>query len=853
MNLSLKIYRFLLKLFPAQFREEYAHQLEQQFADEFRETQGRWARVWLWLSVLEDYAVSLPSQFSQELVQDLRYASRIYSRRPFITLLVFLTLSVGIGATTGVFSVVNAVLIRSLPFRDSGQLFQLWMFPPRGLGSPSEFHSWARHSRYLEDAALFDSAEMNLSEVSGALRLTVTETSSNFFRVLGTEPQLGRSFAAEEDVPGKNAVAVISYGLWQQMFGGDARALGSTIHLNGVPLVVIGVAPAGFDYPARTAVWTPTTFQDERLPKTGIIFWQTIGRIRPGITSKQAQNMYLGEVRQQSPKRLRGPKMMEPRLIPLREQLAGPVRQASDVLMGVTLFVLLIACANVANLFLSRMTERQRELRVRTALGASKARLTQQLITEGVLLGVVAALAGLGIAKWAADLAARIQPAALSLQEYTILDWRVVGFAAIAGLVSGVLFGGMPALLLNREYRADRLAQQRLLLRGSPANRTRGILIAMQIALALILLTGSFAMARGFLDLLNTNLGYGAKHVVTMNLSLAGTREDSRRLAFYHEVLDRLRAIPGVQSAAGANFLPLVAQAFQASAFHIKSGNQIPMAVTASVTPDYFASMGTKVLFGREFNSFDRQNSDPVVIVNADFARAAGGASSVIGRKVISDWTKKEFTIVGVVEIMRYRGPADRGTAQLFSAAEQNPPGFLTIVARVRGDAQSYVPICRDAVQALDRQVPVFGAKTLDDRLAEVLARPRFYTVAILFFGTFALLLAVTAIYGVASYSIAERTHEIGVRMAVGACTRNVRTLIIEQTLLPAGIGALFGVAGAAAVGRLLEHLISTVPGVDLASIAVGGAVLAITAGLAAWIASQRILQMNPVDALRVE
>ncbi len=845
MDPALKIYRFLLKLFPARFREEYSGELERQFVDERREAHGQWARAWLWLSILKDFAVSLPSEFSRELLQDLRYAARIHARRPLVTLLILLTLSVGIGATTGVFSVVNAVLIRSLPFRDAGRLAQLWMFRGPG-GSPSVFHSWADHSHYLQDGAAFDSAEMNLSGVSTALRLTVTETTSNFFKVLGTEPHIGRDFAADEDVPGRDGVAVISYGLWQQMFAGDSRALGSTIHLNGAPVIVIGVAPAGFDYPSRTAVWTPTTFDFERLPKTGVIFWQTIGRIKPGIAFKQAESMFEAEVRQAAPKRFNRAEINRPRLISLRQQLAGPVRQASNVLMGVAIFVLLMACANVANLLLSRMTERQRELRVRTALGASKARLAQQLITEGILLGLVASIAGLGIAKWAADFASKMQPAALALQEYTILDWRVVTFALGAGLLTGLLFGAVPVLLLNRE--------QPMSGRGSAANRTRGLLVAVQIAFALILLTGSQAMGRGFLTLLGTHLGYGTKHIVTMNVSLAGTREDtdSRRLPFYHEALDRLRAVPGVESEGGADFLPLVAQTFQASAFHIESGNKIPLVITSSVTPDYFAAMGTKVLFGREFNSFDRKNADPVAIVNAEFARTAGGGSSLIGRKVISDWTKSAMTIIGVVETMRY-SPSDTGSAELFFATEQGAPSYLTFVARVHGDAASYVAVCRDAVQRVDRQVPVFGAKTLDDRLAQALATPRFYTIAILSFGSFALLLAMTGIYGVASYSIAERTHEIGVRMAVGASTRNMRALIMRQSLLPAVIGAAAGVSGAAAMGRLLKHLMSTISGVDAASVAAGAAFLAFTAAVAAWIATERIMQVNPVDALRVE
>lgn len=298
------------------------------------------------------------------------------------------------------------------------------------------------------------------------------------------------------------------------------------------------------------------------------------------------------------------------------------------------------------------MAERQSELRVRRALGASKARLVQQLITEGMLLGLSGSIAGPGIAKWSADLAAKAQPAALSIQEYTILDWRVISFALGAGVLTGLSFGVLPALLKRQKETSGR---------ESSANRTRALLIAMQIAFALVLLTGSAAMERGFLELLDVHLGYGTKHLVTMSVSLAGTREDadSRRFAFYQQALNRLRAIPGVESAGGASFLPLVANTFQASGFHLETGIDVPQVITSTVTGDYFAAMGTNILFGREFNQFDRKSADRVVIVNAEVARAAGGGRALIGRTLISDWNKKRFTIVGVSGTMRYT-PAGR-------------------------------------------------------------------------------------------------------------------------------------------------------------------------------------------------
>jgi hypothetical protein len=319
----LKLYRFLLKLYPARFREEYGSPLEQQFSDEYRDADGALARLAVWMRTLRDLAISIPLELGRELRQDLRYSVRIYSKRPGVTFLAVAAMALAIGATTGVFSVVNALLLRSLPFRAPERMVQLGS-AFAAMGS-AEFHGWRKRSAYLEDAAAYDQAEMNLSGAAEATRVKVTETSFNFFSMIGSEPEIGRSFAAGEDAPGKNAVAVIGYGLWQQFFGGDPRALGSIISLNGTPLTVIGIARPGLDYPAKTAVWTPTVFEFERVPKTGVTFWVTVGHLKPGLTSAQGESMFEAEEERRSPGSMRAVGVNRPRLVPLREQLAGPV------------------------------------------------------------------------------------------------------------------------------------------------------------------------------------------------------------------------------------------------------------------------------------------------------------------------------------------------------------------------------------------------------------------------------------------------------------------------------------------------------------------------------------------------
>jgi predicted permease len=853
----LKLYRFLLKLYPARFREEYGTPLEQQFFDEYREAGGRLARFAFWTRTVRDLAISIPLELAREMRQDVCYSVRIYSRRPGVTFLAVAAMALAIGATTGVFSVVNALLLRSLPFRSPERMVQLGVpfVPPE---TPPAFHAWRTHSDYLEDAAMYSQAEMNLSGAAGSARVKVSETSFNFFSALGCEPEIGRSFVPGEDVEGKNSVAVISYGLWQQFFGGDPRALGSTIHLNSLPLTVVGIARPGLDYPAKTAVWTPSVFNLARIPKSGVVWRETFGRLKPGLTLARAQSIFDADREHLSPGALKQEGADRVKLIPLREQLAGPVRRASLVLLGAVSFVLLIACANVANLLLTRITERRKELALRASLGASRARLTQQLITESVLLTGLSAAAGMLVANWAARLATAAQPAQLTAQNYTILDWRVLGFAAGLALLTGFVFGVLPAFLIGRLQPTEDLVRAPSDGSNSRVRRLRSALVALQVALTLVLLGGSIVLGRSFLKALGADLGYRTDHVITMNVSLAGTRFDKPELRaqYYRDALDRLRNVPGVEAAGGIDALPLATNAFMGMDAELDSSHKIEFSCVMWATPDYFRTMRTAIVAGRDFSSRDQQGAGRVAIVNEEFARDAGGTQAVLGHKVKSVFGAggSGVTIVGIARTVHYHaGPGDNPMPILYLPPDQNPYPFMTLVARVHGRTEAYLPIARNAIQSVDRQVPVFDAKTLDQRLAESLARPRFYTTAVLFFGGFALLLAVIGVYGVASYSIIQRTHELGVRIAIGASAERMRFLLLRQSLLPVAIGMAAGVAGTFGLGRFLEHLMDTAQRVDGATCGVAAALLTLIAAMAVWSATQRILRLDPMQVLRAE
>ncbi len=852
----MRFYRWLLKLYPARFREEYETPLERQFRDDYRDARSAGERAAFFARAWLDLAVTIPAEISRELLQDLRYAARVYRGRALVTTLALTALALAIGTTTGIFSVLNAVLLRSLPFRDPPRLVELLNSDfPSLAQSAAPFHDRGMHSSYLEDAAMFTSNEMSLSRTGESVRARVTETSSNFFDILGTEPKFGRSFAAGEDVPGRGDVAVVSYGLWQEAFGGDPRVLGTVIRLNGAPVTLIGVARPGFDYPDKTQIWTPTVFDLQRIPKSGF-FTRAIGRIKTGLSVAQARSMFEAEMRRALPSRFNVEEINRPKMTSLRDQLADPVQHASLVLFGTVVFVLLIACANVAQLLLARTTERYRELAVRAALGASRARLVQQLITESTVLTIAAAAAGLAVAEWVSRLAASIEPAPLATQFYTILDGRVLGFAVGVAVLTGVLFGVIPALVMGRMQLSQDVIRNQPGVQGSGVRRMRAGLILMQSAFTVVLLAGSFTMGRRFLRLLGTDLGFGTSQVVTLNVSLAGSRylQEHAELQYYREALDRLRTVPGVEAVGAVGYLPLERYAIYmgGSVIKLDSGQQVGFASWNIATPGYFGAMREEVTSGREFTSADWEGSDPVVIANEEFARQSQLGGGIVGR-TLTMMNSPPAKIVGVVRTARNQGPVFKGGPEIYRPLKQHPPRTLSFVARVRGDVAPYLAICRGVVQQMDREIPIYDVQTLEQRLSETLVQPRFYTTAILFLGGFALLLAVLGVYGVAAYSIAQRTHEMGVRMAVGASSVTLRAMLLRQSLTPIVAGMIVGVARAVELGRFLEHLVASTEPLAAWTCASAVTALVMAASIAVWTASARVLRIDPMQALRAD
>jgi len=850
MSFSLRLYRLLLKLYPVRFREEYSGPLQRQFRDDYADVRGGSGLVRFWGRTLLDFVRSMPEQLACELAQDARLTVRLWRRRPLHTFFVVSVLAIGIGANTGVFSVLNALLLRSLPFNEPDRLAYLHQsVAPWEAGA---FHAWRQESSYLADAASFIiTSEVNAEASGEGTRMRLTQASSNFFSLLGVQPARGRLFAPGEDVPGSDAVAVIGHGLWQRLFGGGPGAVGSSIRVNGAPLTVIGIAPPGFDYPERTDVWSPTRFDPERIPKTvSAIISITIGRLKPRLTWAQARQAFEVEVYRRSPEMLTADPANRPALVPLQEQLAGHVRQASVILMVGVGLLLLLACANVANVFMARTVARSNELTIRTALGASRARLTQQLLTETVLLSAVATAAGLVLAFWTAGFASSTEPARISSQSYTILDWRVLTFAITLSFVTALLFGVGPALYVNRLESPN---SSRNATAGERQARTRKVLIGAQIAVTIVLLTSSLALGRAFLSLLRVDNGYEFQSVATMNVSLAGTGYDTdvRAASYYDEVFPRLRHLPGVISVGATESLPLSVEGFMGgSDFTIDGIGNPSLTAVISVAPGYFAAIGGEVLHGREFAPEDLKRSELLAVVSEEFARYFGDPSTVVG-KFVSSRTWPARRVVGVVRGMRYTGPMFNPASMVYWLSES--PRAVTIVAKVNGPARDRIAMIRDAVRSVDPRVPVFDVKTMDERLDAALARPRLYTTATVFFGGLALLVAMIGIYGILSYLVVQRTREMGIRLALGATPARLRATLLGRTFVIVAIGVAIGGAAAAALARYLQSL---VPGADALvpeSCALAVTVTVLVAASAIWLATRHIVRLNTADVLRAE
>jgi predicted permease len=814
-----------------------------------------------------------------DLWQDLRYGARMLWKNPGFTLIVVVTLALGIGANTAIFSVINGVLLRPLAFHDPDRLFMLWTDNPAyQLGfhefpaANADLPEWRATATSFEQIAIFQSNTAGLSEGGEPERVGGIDMSANLLPMLGVQPLLGRNISAEEEQRGRHRVMIISYALWQRRFGGDAEILGKTIKVDGVPRTIIGIMPEGFHFPranempqayhlrGNTDVWTPMARDaDYWLNRKNRELVVLIGRLKAGVTQAQAQAEMDAIAARQArdyPETHGGWRVW---LTPLFNQVVGQTRTPMLVLLGAVGFLLLIACANIASLLLARAAARRREMAVRTAIGAGRARIIRQLLTESLLLATLGGSLGLLLGHWGLDiLLSFIPPTVPRLQEIS-LDTHVLLFTALISILTGVLFGLVPAWQASKVNLAEALKNAgRTNSAGSGrGNRGHSLLVTAEVALAAVLLVGAVLMLQSFQRLLAVDPGFRPEGVASFEIELQSAH--GQRAQFVEQARARLSGLPGVRAVGAVNILPL--SGYEDMEWFVVEGaepvppGKEPLAEERVITPGYLKAMGVSLISGRDFDAADSMSKPPVIIVNETLARQFFPGGDAVGKRikeVLSDegWR----TIVGVVRDVRGSGLEVQPRPQIYRPHAQRPYHVMSMA--VRADAAA-LPSLRSAIQQefkqLDAMLPLANYRTMPELVAKAVARPRFSTLLLGLFAAAALMLTVVGLYGVVAYGVNQRTREIGIRMALGAQRQNVLALVVGQGMQPAFAGVGIGMVVSFALMRLLSSQLYEIKPTDPITFGIVAFGLLVISMVACYIPARRATKIDPMAALRIE
>jgi putative ABC transport system permease protein len=802
------------------------------------------------------------------LRQDLQYAFRRLLRNPGFTAIAVLTLALGIGANSAIFSVINAVLFRPLPFPEPTRLvgvYQVWK-GSRQVMSPANFLDIRQQSQTLADAAAIDSTEFTLTGAGDPVRLRGSEVSASFFDVLRVRPMLGRTFAGDENEPGKDKVVVLGHGLWQQRFGGRADVVGSSLLLDGNPRTIVGVMPPGFSYPAEQELWIPIEYDENTRKARGAWFLSAIARLEAGVSPEQSASevAMLGKVLEQAYPRENTDVGVT--TFPLHEALVGDLRPALLVLLGAVGFVLLIACANVANLLLARAVARETELAVRTALGAGRGRLVRQLLTESLVLGIAGGLAGLLVAFWGSDMLVALQPDGIPRLSEVGIDRHVVIFTMGISVLTGLVFGAIPALQMTRAALSVSLKEGgRGNMAAGGSARLRGALIVAEMALAVMLLAGAGLLIKSFGKLQAVDPGFRPEETLSFELSLPRTtyEADTQVISFYERLSDRVGSLPGVRTVGGVMGLPLSGLRFNIS-FKVDgrpdaAPGQEPTMEVRVATPDYFRTLGVPLRRGRFFTSADTAETTQVAILSEAAAEKYFPGEDPIGKRVVMGWRRSKDgdraggEVIGIVGNVKELGLDEEFPAEIYLPMRQWPVGRMTIVARTGVAPMSLADDVKQVVQELDANLPVNQIRTVEDVLSESIAQPRFYMLLLGVFAAVALVLAAIGIFGVMSYVVSQRTREIGIRMALGAQGGSVVSMVVRQAMVLAGLGLAVGVVAALALSRTMTTLLFDLSPTDPITFITVTGLLALVAFLASYLPARRAAHVDPIEALRAE
>jgi putative ABC transport system permease protein len=788
-------------------------------------------------------------------------------RNPGFTVVAVLALALGIGANTAVFAVVNGVLLRPLPFPEADRLFQVSYIPQHG---PFQFHPSLSDGTYLEfqsrekmfeKVAAFSAQPFSLTGAGEPVRLPAARVTLDFLAVLQVNPAIGRAFSAEEATPGRDHVVLIGDGLWRDRFNADMHVVGRTISLNGVTHTVIGVMPPGFAFPSKSDLWTPMAIQTN--PHNSFVF-PVIGRLRSGASQQQAQAELESLTGALPVRRGEDRRDMLAQVLPLKEMVVGNIRKSLLIFLGAVGFVLLIACANVANLLLMRAASRQQEIAVRAALGAGRGRLIRQFLTESTLVSLAGGTAGMVLAVWCVPVLLALAPAGQIPRTQDIqIDGWVLGFTFAVSVLTGLAFGLAPALQSARRALRAALGESGRTL-TSRREGIRGALVVAEVALSLVLLTGAGLMLKSFLRMRAVDPGFRPENVLTMTVDLPESvyRNVSDLKAFHERTLQKLSRVPGVSLVGAVNWLPL-AGALTMGDFHRADGRPLPRDYTVDkpgVSPGYFKTMGIRLLNGRDFTEQDTASSPGVAIISSSVARQLWPGENPLGQRItLEDNPKPQdwLTIVGVVDDVRQQSLTKKPAVTIYQPLPQViRPFFLshmTFAVRTASDPMRVASAMRSVLHEVDRDQPVQKIAAMEELVAATTAEPLFQARLLGAFSIIALVLSAIGIYGVLAYSVIERTHEIGIRMALGAGRNDVLRMVLRRTLLLAVAGVALGTAGALAVTQVLSKFLFEVKATDPETFIAVAVALAAVALLAGFIPARRASSVEPLVALRYE
>src|SRR5215510_3248162 len=807
----------------------------------------------------------------QTLWQDLRYGARMLLKKRGFTIVAVITLGLGIGANTTMFSVINGLLLRPIPFKDPERLVHLVETAPKvgfetlGL-SFTDFADWRARSRSFEQMALYGVDSFTLAggnATERAERVEGASVTASLFPLLAVEAIQGRRFLEEEDKPGAAPAAIIGYGLWRRRFGGDPGIIGRSVRIDGKSVTIVGVMPSGFGFPVNAEIWKPMAAAYDEEERGGRSSYG-IGRLRPGVTIETARSEIESIAASMEREHPNTNTSIEGAVKPWREMLLEGSGNELWLLLGAVGFVLLIACANVANLLLTAGASRAGEMAIRSALGARRTALMRQMLVESLLLASVGGALGLLIALWGADGMTAMIPEAMPSWMEVSIDWRVLAFTLGATTATAVLCGVAPGWQASKTDLMSVIKDGARGAGGLGKQRLRSLLVIGEVALAMTLLIGAGLMMKSFIRVRQINLGFNAEHVMTAKVSLPETQYSApaQRNNFHRRLLERLAALPGVESAALTSSLPLLEEDISGTGFYAEgapkpqNSSEVPIALQSAVSPGYFRTMGMRLIRGRDFNDADVEDKEKVVIVDETIARRIFANEDPIGRRIIFGGgisNPQWWTIVGVVGAVRHYGLKRDARMQAYQPYQQSSGANMTIVARATGDTASLTAAMRNEVAALDKDLPLYAPRPMTEVVAIAMWDDKYFGILFGVFASLALCLAAVGIYGVISFSVAQRTREIGLRVALGAQTGAVMRMIIRQGLTLAGLGAAVGLGGAALAALLMKSLLFNVSAIDPAIFTLLPLSLLAVALAACWIPARRATRVDPVVALRCE